>query len=80
MLSFLAHDNFDTPVKGIQTLVPEYEAKYGTNLPNNRSTVSAQARRLTTALPRGLLLGLPRHDGPRRNRSALLPLRTVGNL
>lgn len=35
VLSFLAHDNFNTPVKGIQTLVPEYEAKYGTNLPDN---------------------------------------------
>ena len=35
MLSFLAYDNFNTPVKGIQTLVPEYEAKYGTNLPDN---------------------------------------------
>ena len=35
VLSFLAHDNFDTPVKGIQTLLPEYEAKFGTNLPNN---------------------------------------------
>ena len=35
VLSFLAHDNFTTPVKGIKTLVPEYEAKYGTHLPNN---------------------------------------------
>jgi cytochrome d ubiquinol oxidase subunit I len=32
LLSFLAHDNFHTDVKGINTLQPEYEHMYGTNL------------------------------------------------
>ncbi|ALE05550.1 cytochrome BD ubiquinol oxidase subunit I [Arthrobacter sp. ERGS1:01] len=35
LLSFLAHSDFTTDVKGVNTLVPEYQAKYGTNLPDN---------------------------------------------
>jgi cytochrome d ubiquinol oxidase subunit I len=35
ILSFLANGNFSTDVKGINELIPEYEAKYGTNLPDN---------------------------------------------
>ncbi|WP_427017220.1 cytochrome ubiquinol oxidase subunit I [Pseudarthrobacter sp. P1] len=35
LLSFLAHGDFSTEVKGVNTLVPEYQAKYGTNLPDN---------------------------------------------
>ncbi|MDN5669830.1 MAG: cytochrome ubiquinol oxidase subunit I, partial [Renibacterium salmoninarum] len=35
LLSFLAHGDFDTEVKGVNTLLPEYQAKYGTNLPDN---------------------------------------------
>ena len=35
MLSFLAHGDFTTKIKGVNTLIPEYQAKYGTNLPNN---------------------------------------------
>jgi len=30
ILSFLAHGDFDTNIKGVNTLVPEYQAKYGT--------------------------------------------------
>jgi cytochrome bd ubiquinol oxidase subunit I len=33
LLSFLAHGDLSTEVKGIQELVPEYQAKYGTNYP-----------------------------------------------
>lgn len=32
LLSFLAHNNFHTDVAGINTLVPQYEKEYGTNL------------------------------------------------
>ena len=35
LLSFLAHNDFDTPVKGVNTLIPEYEEKYGTHLPDD---------------------------------------------
>ncbi|GAA3321530.1 cytochrome ubiquinol oxidase subunit I [Paeniglutamicibacter sulfureus] len=35
LLSFLAHDNFTTEVKGVNTLLPEYQEKYGTHLPDN---------------------------------------------
>jgi cytochrome d ubiquinol oxidase subunit I len=34
-LSFLAHGDFETDIKGINELVPEYQAKYGTSLPDN---------------------------------------------
>jgi cytochrome d ubiquinol oxidase subunit I len=33
LLSVLAHGDFTTEVKGIRDLVPEYQAKYGTNYP-----------------------------------------------
>lgn len=32
LLSFLAHDNFTTDVSGLNTLQPQYEKDYGTNL------------------------------------------------
>lgn len=35
LLSFLAHGDFSTEVKGVNSLLPEYQAKYGTNLPDN---------------------------------------------
>jgi cytochrome d ubiquinol oxidase subunit I len=35
LLSFLAHGDFTTEVKGVSTLVPEYQAKYGTTIPDN---------------------------------------------
>ncbi|WP_125610925.1 cytochrome ubiquinol oxidase subunit I [Specibacter cremeus] len=35
LLSFLAHNDFSTDIKGVNTLVPEYQAKYGTRLPDN---------------------------------------------
>lgn len=35
LLSFLAHNDFTTEIKGVNTLVPEYQAKYGTHLPDN---------------------------------------------
>jgi cytochrome bd ubiquinol oxidase subunit I len=33
LLSFLAHGDFATEVRGIEELIPEYQAKYGTNYP-----------------------------------------------
>ncbi len=35
LLSFLANDNFTTEIKGVNSLLPEYQAKYGTHLPND---------------------------------------------
>jgi cytochrome d ubiquinol oxidase subunit I len=35
LLSFLAHDNFTTPVDGVNTLIPEYQEKYGTHVPDD---------------------------------------------
>lgn len=35
LLSFLANGNFTTDIKGINALIPQYQQKYGTNLPNN---------------------------------------------
>lgn len=35
LLSFLAKGDFTTEVKGVNTLTPEYERAYGTNLPDN---------------------------------------------
>jgi cytochrome d ubiquinol oxidase subunit I len=35
LLSFLANGNFTTTVKGVDQLLPEYQAKYGKTLPNN---------------------------------------------
>jgi cytochrome d ubiquinol oxidase subunit I len=35
ILSFLAHGDFTTEVKGVDTLVPEYQEAYGTHLPDD---------------------------------------------
>ncbi|MFD5090041.1 cytochrome ubiquinol oxidase subunit I [Amycolatopsis thailandensis] len=35
LLSFLAHNDFTTEVKGVENLVTEYQAKYGTNYPDD---------------------------------------------
>jgi cytochrome bd ubiquinol oxidase subunit I len=35
VLAFLATGNFTTPVKGVEALIPEYQAKYGTHLPTS---------------------------------------------
>jgi cytochrome d ubiquinol oxidase subunit I len=35
LLSFLAHNDFHSEVKGVQDLIGEYQAKYGTNYPND---------------------------------------------
>ncbi|MCU1558856.1 MAG: cytochrome ubiquinol oxidase subunit [Microbacteriaceae bacterium] len=35
LLSFLANGNFTTDIKGINELIPQYQAQYGTTLPNN---------------------------------------------
>ena len=35
MLSFLANGDFTTPVHGVNTLLPEYQERYGTNLPDD---------------------------------------------
>jgi cytochrome bd ubiquinol oxidase subunit I len=37
LLSFLARHDFTTTVEGVQDLVPQYEAKYGTNYPDDPS-------------------------------------------
>ncbi|GAA4155020.1 cytochrome ubiquinol oxidase subunit I [Gryllotalpicola daejeonensis] len=34
VLSFLANGNFDTPVKGVNQLIPIYQERYGTHAPN----------------------------------------------
>ena len=34
-LSFLAHGDFDTEIRGINTLIPIYQELYGTNLPDD---------------------------------------------
>ncbi|GHF58901.1 cytochrome d ubiquinol oxidase subunit I [Amycolatopsis bartoniae] len=35
LLSFLAHSDFKTEVKGVEDLVSQYQAKYGTNYPDD---------------------------------------------
>ncbi|MBG6085673.1 cytochrome ubiquinol oxidase subunit I [Zhihengliuella flava] len=35
LLSFLANEDFTTEVKGVNTLLPEYQEKYGTHLPDD---------------------------------------------
>jgi len=35
LLSFLANGTFNTDIKGVNQLLPEYQAKYGATLPNN---------------------------------------------
>jgi cytochrome d ubiquinol oxidase subunit I len=35
VLSFLANGNFTTPVKGVDELLPEYEKRYGTTVPDD---------------------------------------------
>jgi cytochrome d ubiquinol oxidase subunit I len=35
VLSFLANGDFTTPIKGVDQLIPEYQQKYGTHLPDN---------------------------------------------
>ncbi|WP_028281279.1 cytochrome ubiquinol oxidase subunit I [Arthrobacter sp. H5] len=35
MLSFMANGTFDTEIKGVNTLVPEYQEKYGTTIPDD---------------------------------------------
>jgi cytochrome d ubiquinol oxidase subunit I len=35
LLSFLAHNDFTSPVQGVQDLIGQYQAKYGTNYPND---------------------------------------------
>jgi cytochrome d ubiquinol oxidase subunit I len=36
LLSFLANGNFNTTVRGVNSLVPEYQAKYGKTLPDDK--------------------------------------------
>ena len=35
LLSFLANGDFDTPVHGVTTLLPEYQERYGTHIPDD---------------------------------------------
>jgi cytochrome bd ubiquinol oxidase subunit I len=35
LLSFLAHSDFSAEVQGVQNLIPQYQARYGTNYPHN---------------------------------------------
>lgn len=35
LLSFLAYNNFDTDVPGVNTLIPQYQEQYGTHLPDD---------------------------------------------
>jgi cytochrome d ubiquinol oxidase subunit I len=43
LLSFLANGNFTTTVKGVNDLLPEYQAKYGTTIPNDTQLYGAAA-------------------------------------
>jgi cytochrome d ubiquinol oxidase subunit I len=43
VLSFLANGNFDTTVTGVDDLVPEYQAKYGTTIPDDKAVYGAAA-------------------------------------
>ncbi|MDN5704792.1 MAG: cytochrome ubiquinol oxidase subunit I [Yaniella sp.] len=35
LLSFLAHNDFTTPVEGVNSLIPQYEEAFGTHLPDD---------------------------------------------
>jgi cytochrome d ubiquinol oxidase subunit I len=35
LLSYLVHEDFTTPVEGVNTLIPKYEKTYGTHIPDN---------------------------------------------
>lgn len=35
LLSFLAHNDFETPVEGVNSLIPQYEEAFGTHLPDD---------------------------------------------
>ncbi|RAF02576.1 cytochrome ubiquinol oxidase subunit I, partial [Burkholderia multivorans] len=35
LLSFLANGDFETPVHGVTTLLPEYQERYGTTIPDD---------------------------------------------
>ena len=78
ILSFLAKGDFTTEVKGVNTLLPEYQAKYGTNLPDNPiyGERAGQENRLPSRHG-GHLLGLPDDDRlrqPGRHGSVCRPL------
>ncbi len=51
VLSFLANGNFSTPVQGLNQLVPEYQQKYGTTVPNDPSTYGAAAGKTISYVP-----------------------------
>jgi cytochrome bd ubiquinol oxidase subunit I len=50
LLSFLANGNFSTNIKGVDQLVPEYQAKYGKYLPKN-SIYGAQSGKTIDYVP-----------------------------
>jgi cytochrome d ubiquinol oxidase subunit I len=50
LLSFLAHGDFTTDIKGINELIPEYRAKYGTTLPDD-AKYGARAGQTINYLP-----------------------------
>ena len=43
VLSFLANGNFDTTVAGVDDLVPQYQAKYGSRIPDDTAVYGAAA-------------------------------------
>lgn len=51
LLSFLAHEDFTTEVPGIVTLLPEYQEKYGTHLPDNPELYGERAGAEVEYLP-----------------------------
>lgn len=51
LLSFLAYNNFDTDVAGINSLIPVYEETYGTHLPNNPELYGERAGQKIEYLP-----------------------------
>ena len=67
VLSFLANGDFNTPVDGVNTLIPEYQENYGTHLPDD--PMYGEQAGTGDRLPAGYvrdLLGLPHHDRFRR--------------
>ncbi|MEP6842090.1 MAG: cytochrome ubiquinol oxidase subunit I, partial [Pseudolysinimonas sp.] len=46
VLSFLANGNFTTTVKGVKDLLPEYQAKYGTTIPDTAAYGAAAGTKI----------------------------------
>ena len=78
-LSFLAHEDFTTEVKGVKTLMPEYEAKYGTHLADNPLYGDRAGQKINYLPLHGShLLRIPGHDHAWWYWCTFVRLRTMG--